>query len=42
MIGGGSKLPLLGAALKAKGFQISKNGAYDNLMGLKAEVIGNG
>ncbi|KAB8333579.1 hypothetical protein SD80_012730 [Scytonema tolypothrichoides VB-61278] len=38
IIGGGSKLPLLNAALKKKGFLISANGAFDNLMGLIAEV----
>ncbi|MBD2342203.1 hypothetical protein H6G64_35380 [Calothrix sp. FACHB-156] len=39
IIGGGSKLPLLSAALKKKGFLISDNGAYDNLMGLISEVV---
>ena len=38
VIGGGSKLPLLSAALKKKGFLISDNGAFDNLMGLVSEV----
>jgi len=38
VIGGGSKLPLLGAALQKKGFQISNNGAFDNLVGLVGEV----
>lgn len=36
--GGGSKLPLLSAALKKKGFLISDNGAFDNLQGLVNEV----
>ncbi|MBD2303035.1 ParM/StbA family protein [Nostoc sp. FACHB-190] len=39
IIGGGSKLPLLGAALKSKGFLISDNGAFDNLNGLIQEVV---
>ena len=38
VIGGGSKLPLLSAALKKKGFLISDNGAFDNLVGLVVEV----
>lgn len=38
IIGGGSKLPLLNAALKKKGFLISDNGAFDNLTGLISEV----
>jgi hypothetical protein len=38
IIGGGSKLPLLSAALKKKGFLISDNGAFDNLTGLISEV----
>ncbi|MDY6897439.1 MAG: hypothetical protein SWZ49_05080 [Cyanobacteriota bacterium] len=38
VIGGGSKLPLLSAALKKKGFLISDNGAFDNLVGLVGEV----
>jgi hypothetical protein len=38
VIGGGSKLPLLAAALKKKGFLISDNGAFDNLVGLVNEV----
>jgi hypothetical protein len=38
-IGGGSKLPLLSAALKKKGFLISDNGAFDNLKGLVSEVM---
>jgi hypothetical protein len=38
VIGGGSKLPLLGAALKKKDFQISDNGSFDNLTGLIKEV----
>ena len=39
VIGGGSKLPLLSAALKKKGFLISDNGAFDNLVGLVSEVL---
>jgi len=39
IIGGGSKLPLLSAALKKKGFLISDNGAFDNLTGLISEVV---
>lgn len=39
IIGGGSKLPLLGAALKNKGFLISDSGAFDNLNGLIKEVV---
>ncbi|MEA5504419.1 hypothetical protein VB735_15105 [Halotia wernerae UHCC 0503] len=39
IIGGGSKLPLLSAALKAKGFLISDSGAFDNLNGLIQEVV---
>ncbi|MBW4597559.1 MAG: hypothetical protein KME46_32840 [Brasilonema angustatum HA4187-MV1] len=39
IIGGGSKLPLLNAALKKKGFLISDNGAFDNLTGLISEVV---
>ncbi|MFL9823175.1 ParM/StbA family protein [Tolypothrix campylonemoides VB511288_2] len=39
IIGGGSKLPLLSAALKKKGFLISDNGAFDNLKGLVSEVM---
>jgi len=38
VIGGGSKLPLLSAALEKKGFLISDNGAFDNLVGLVGEV----
>jgi hypothetical protein len=38
IIGGGSKLPLLGAALKKKGFLISDNGSFDNLTGLIKEL----
>lgn len=38
VIGGGSKLPLLSAALEKKGFLISANGAFDNLVGLVGEV----
>lgn len=38
VIGGGSKLPLFGASLKKKGFLISDNGAFDNLVGLM-EVV---
>lgn len=34
VIGGGSKLPLLSASLKKKGFLFSNNGTYDNLKGL--------
>ncbi|MGB6301966.1 MAG: hypothetical protein WBF90_38150 [Rivularia sp. (in: cyanobacteria)] len=39
VIGGGSKLTLLSAALKKKGFLISDNGAFDNLVGLVSEVL---
>ena len=39
VIGGGSKLPLLSAALKKKSFLISDNGAFDNLVGLVSEVL---
>ncbi|NJO62523.1 MAG: hypothetical protein HC836_31135 [Richelia sp. RM2_1_2] len=39
VIGGGSKLPLLSAALEKKGFLISDNGAFDNLVGLVGEVV---
>jgi hypothetical protein len=38
VIGGGSKLPLLAAALKKKGFLISDNGSFDNLSGLVKEL----
>ncbi len=38
VIGGGSKLPLLNAALKKKGFLMSDNGSFDNLTGLMTEV----
>ncbi|BAY80528.1 hypothetical protein NIES25_70160 (plasmid) [Nostoc linckia NIES-25] len=38
IIGGGSKLPLLSAALKKKGFLISDNGAFDNLVGLMEAI----
>lgn len=38
VIGGGSKLPLLSAALEKKGFLISSNGAFDNLVGLVGEA----
>lgn len=38
IIGGGSKLPLLAAALKKKGYVISDNGAFDNLVGLVGGV----
>lgn len=34
VIGGGSKLPLLSASLKKKGFLFSNNGTFDNLKGL--------
>lgn len=37
VIGGGSKLPLLGAALKKKGYKISSDGGFDNIKGLIKE-----
>ena len=37
VIGGGSKLPLLGAALKKKGYKISSDGGFANIQGLTKE-----
>lgn len=37
VIGGGSKLPLLSAALKKKGYTISADGGFDNIKGLIKE-----
>ncbi|BDA76592.1 hypothetical protein CAL7716_107580 (plasmid) [Calothrix sp. PCC 7716] len=37
VIGGGSKLPLLSAALKKKGYTISSDGVFDNIKGLTKE-----